>query len=286
VIFGLASAIFWGSAEIIGTVASRRIGSFATVAVGQTAGTLIIAPIVLLSGASLSGSGEAAPWLVSSGVIVAVAYLSFYRALQLGPIALVSPIGAGYGAISVMLAVVVLGEEVHGWTAVGVASALLGIVLTARDPVSVVVGGVGRKGVPYAVLSVIGFGVGAFLLGAYSQDLGWTVAVFLSRLGVMMALLSVVAYRMLTTGSRRTRPLRAVNVLLAAGAGVLDLAGQLAFARASQLGLVSLAAAVSATYPMMPILVGVSRFGERLVTSQWLGIALVIGGLVALGVAA
>lgn len=284
-IFGLVAAICWGSADILGAVVSRRIGSFASVVIGQASGFAAVGLVVLLSDPPMPEPRAALLWLPISGIGVAVAYLAFYRGLQLGPVALVSPIGAGYGAVSVTLAVLVLGERLGGWPAFGIVAALVGIVLTARHPASLALEGVGREGVPYAIVAMIGFGVSAFVVGSYAQELGWSIAVLIARIGTIGTLLALAVRGWLR--SRRSGaegdPRPPVDVAFAAGVGAIDVAALSAFARASELGLVSIAAAVSATYPVIPILVGVARFGERLALSRWLGIALVIAGLVLLG---
>ena len=43
-----------------------------------------------------------------NGAASATAYVTHYRALQLGPVAIVSPIGATYAVVGVALAIVVL----------------------------------------------------------------------------------------------------------------------------------------------------------------------------------
>ena len=46
-----------------------------------------------------------------NGLASAIAYLTHYRALELGPVAVVSPIGSTYAVVGVLLAVVFLGER-------------------------------------------------------------------------------------------------------------------------------------------------------------------------------
>lgn len=72
----------------------------------------------------------------------------------------------------------------------------------------------------------------------------------------------------------------------AAAAGLTDAAGLLAFARGGQVGQVAVTAAVSSIYPVIPLAAGLALFGERLRASQLLGVALVVTGLVLLGLTA
>jgi drug/metabolite transporter (DMT)-like permease len=72
---------------------------------------------------------------------------------------------------------------------------------------------------------------------------------------------------------------------LAVLVGLMELVGTISYARGAEVGLVSIVTAASATYPLIPVLGGVVLLHERLVPTQYLGIAMVIGGLVLLGVA-
>jgi drug/metabolite transporter (DMT)-like permease len=72
---------------------------------------------------------------------------------------------------------------------------------------------------------------------------------------------------------------------LAVLVGLMELVGTISYARGAEVGLVSIVTAASATYPLIPVLGGVVLLHERPVPTQYLGIAMVIGGLVLLGVA-
>jgi drug/metabolite transporter (DMT)-like permease len=72
---------------------------------------------------------------------------------------------------------------------------------------------------------------------------------------------------------------------LAVLVGVMELVGTIAYARGAEVGLISIVTAASATYPLIPVFGGVVLLHERPVPTQYLGIAMVIGGLILLGVA-
>jgi len=208
--------------------------------------------------------------------------MAFYRGLQLGPISLVSVIGAGYGAVTVGLSLALLRESLSWAGGLAVGLTLVGVTLTSYGRRSAgIMGARSGPGIPYALVSMIAFGVGAFILGFYAKELGWLLAVLLTRLGSATMLLMVLL------ASRNSGFLRSSsrNLALAALVGVLDVTGLGAFARGSEVGLVSIAAAVSATYPLVPVVAGVAFFDERIAFSQWAGIVLVVGGLVLLGLA-
>jgi uncharacterized membrane protein len=69
----------------------------------------------------------------------------------------------------------------------------------------------------------------------------------------------------------------------AAAAGLTDAVGLLAFSRGGQAGQVALTAAVSSIFPAIPLVAGLIMFGEQLRRWQLLGVALIIAGLVMIG---
>jgi drug/metabolite transporter (DMT)-like permease len=224
------------------------------------------AAVPLLSGAFIGGGG----------------YFVFYRALELGPIALVSPIVAAYAAITILMAVIIIGETLTGLALWGVIVTLLGVVLAATDlRVIHKGGGLNKGGVPLAMVAMVLFGVGAFVLGRYSQPLGWTSAVLLSRTGIVIgATVGAVAMRKRLP---RNPPRR--SVLAACAVGIADVAGMAFFALGSEKVSVSITSAAAAAFILLPVIGGLVLFKERPAANQIAGIVVLGAGLVLLGFA-
>ncbi len=284
-IFGLTTAVAWGLSDLLAAVVGRRIGSFRTLIIAQVTGLVLCLawwvaarpPIGRLDAGAVAA-------LAAAGALAAAAYVALYRGLELGPVALVSPIVSAYAAGPVILAVVVLHEHLSALGAGGAATTLAGAVLACTNPHALRSGRPrARTGIPHAILAMAGFAIGAFVIAAFARPLGWFAPVALSRTAGLVTLASAPLIVPRLTAARADSPSRGA-LLLAAAVGALDIGGVAIFARASQLGLVALVAAVSATFPLIPVLGGVALFGERLARSQVVGVALVIGGLVLLGV--
>src|SRR5207245_7617732 len=96
---------------------------------------------------------------------------------------------AGYAAIVVVLALVVLHERVAGVALAGTGLTLAGAVLASTD-IAALRARVRRErgGVFYALLAMVGFGLGAFVIGRVSKDVGWFEAVLVTRLGAAATL--------------------------------------------------------------------------------------------------
>jgi drug/metabolite transporter (DMT)-like permease len=222
--------------------------------------------------------------LAASGVLGVISYAGFYRALQLGPVSLVSPMFSAYAVVAVILAVVFGGERLTLPGLTGVALTIGGVVLVSAvapagaEPQP---GGRGRRdGVPYALVAMLSWGVTIYLLGRASESLGWFLPVALSRVVTFAIILSVTAVVFLRRPAARPRP---ATLLLPGIAGFLDVVAFIAYTRATAVGSVAVTAAASACFPLIVIAGGVVVFHERLRGRQILGTATTLAGLLVLG---
>lgn len=279
-IYGIAAALGWGFADFTAAVVSRRLGSFRTLVVVQATGVVALTILLVLARPVRGDPGlGTVALLLGMGVFYALTYLSFYRALELGPVALVSPITAAFSAIVILLAVVIADEVLRGLT-------LGGVVVTLVGGLMVTVGrrarggrpAADRAGVPLAVVALVGFGITAFTFGYYAKEVGWFLPAYLGRIGMTVALLAALPLR-------RERSLTAAGLptlAVAVAVGLMDNLAFAAYARGAELGLISIVAAAAATYPVVPVIGGVALLGERLRPHQVGGVVLVVAGLVLL----
>ena len=79
-------------------------------------------------------SGDEVPMFVGLGVLGALSYLMFYRALQIGPISIVSPIVSAFAAPLVVLAVLILDESLATGEIVAIVVVISGALLASADP--------------------------------------------------------------------------------------------------------------------------------------------------------
>jgi drug/metabolite transporter (DMT)-like permease len=200
-------------------------------------------------------------------------------------VALVSPIFAAYSAVTVLLAFVVAGELLSATALAGVAVTLAGVVMASMTGTPEPGATDARRGVPFAIASMIGWGIASYITGRYAQRLDWYYPVVVTRV-VEIVIVVVVALVVKGLGRDRGRtrgPFR-WRYGIPALAGVLDIVALLAYSRGSQLGLVSVVSAASASFPLIVVAGGIVVFHERPRPIQWVGVAATIGGLILLGV--
>jgi uncharacterized membrane protein len=291
-VLGLIASFAWGFTDLAGALASRRVGSVAVLAGTQTTSLALLGLIAIANSSLLTPS--ALPGFLTGlglGVVAAAAYLSFYAALRIGPISVVSPVVAAYGGLTVVLAVVFRGESLEPLQWLGATIATSGVVLTG-----LVFAGSLREtrlvgpGVAIACVTMVLFAVLTVALAAPIQEHGWLPVMLGSRLTntlVGVGLLAIalrdrdgVLAPLLGPAGGLSR--RAVALVVVAGA--FDLVGFVAYTIGLEVSETWLVGLASSFGPALVVLIAVAFLGERLKPSQWLGLGMLAAGLVVLAV--
>src|SRR5262245_49389470 len=284
-LYGLVAALGWGLTDVSAAITGKRLGPVALAAFAQTLGLSVFLLLAFATGTALAS--PVAMQAALFGLVAAVGYMSAFTALRIGPLAVVSPVMATYGALTVILAVVFRNErlDVSDW--LGVAFTTTGILLVAlvvdggwrsARPVSI--------GVGFALLADVGFAVSTVGLAAPIQEAGWLPAMTVSRaanvaLVVLVLGVALIVRPPLLAGAAHAD--RSAIRRIAAGVvaiGLLDAAATISFAIGLETSLTWLVGLTSSFGPAVAIVFAVGAMGERLRRSQWLGLALLAAGVV------
>jgi drug/metabolite transporter (DMT)-like permease len=280
-LFGLCAAAAWGVSDYTAAVLGRRGGgSFAVLVTAHAAATVLMTLmlVLVLDAPRLSGGQLGAA--LALGLLSVLTYSILYRALQLGPLAIVSPVVASWVVVTVGLALLVLGEPLGVVQAVGCLLIMGGVLLGSRRTAEVAPGTAhGRSGVVFAIGAMICLGLYQFLLGHLSQDAGWFLPLYVSRGAGAAVMLAVVAARGEWPWRRLDRRTLVTTALVPGGLASL---GGMAFAHGAELGHISITAAAASIYPLIPVAGGVVLLRERLAVNQYAGLGAIIAGLLVL----
>lgn len=272
-LLALASSLVWGTSDFAGGSFTKRIAAVRVVAVAQLGGLLVMS--VLIAGRLASGQGAASgPWYLHgalAGVCGAVGLVSFYAALSLGTMGVVSPIAA-MGAIVPVVIGLTRGERVGVTTGIGLSLMLIGVVLASGPELS---GGAGRVPMLLAVLAAATFGLSLFFM---NEGAAIDVVPSLWAMRVASVTTLVVAWRCWPGGPPGGRVQRR-DVLPLMLVGVGDLAANLLFSLAASRGLVSVVSVLGSLYPVVTLLWARALLNERLRAVQLAGVAVTMVGL-------
>jgi drug/metabolite transporter (DMT)-like permease len=276
-VLGAAAALAWGLADVIVTYYARQIGYLRALVVIHGLSLVPLAALAFVVDAPepvTTGNVAAAAAL---GPIAVVAYMGFYKALELGPISIVSPIVSAFGAVVVLLALLVLGESLTEVEALGCVLVLSFVVLASIETSGS--DHVGGTGIALSLVACVGFGLYLFLQGELADELGWLLPILVSRIVAVSMLCALLAVR---PGDEPRRKLGLGGLAGCAATGALEASAYLFFNRGAELGEIAITGAAVSAYPVIPILVGLFALHERVATHQLVGVGGVLGGMVVL----
>jgi drug/metabolite transporter (DMT)-like permease len=287
--FGILSALLAGVADFLAALVSRKLGSFLTLLymIASSALLLLLAQAVWSPGSWLSWQDTAVMFGIAAAALAG--YLAFYRALAIGPVAVVSPIAACDGAVAALIGALLIGEALLPGHYIAITLLVLGVALAATNLRELRQGltSVGQ-GPLLAVVTMVGFGVAIAGIG-YMADRyqSFLLPIVVLRLCIFMQMLAAskmgggwVACPRLCVGMARSRGGWLV-MLAAALVGLLDTGSLLALAQgmvAEQGARVSLLGPLYGAYPVVTVLLTQVFLKEKLVRNQWVGVALVVVG--------
>jgi drug/metabolite transporter (DMT)-like permease len=289
---GLIAALCWGSTDVAAAIAGRRLGSLRVTAIVQVTSLIAILAVCLVQGSWFPTKFDDIVVSAVTGVVAAGAYLSFFTALRIGPLSVVSPVVAAYGGLTVILAVLVRGETLTPLQAIGAGLATFGVILTGL----ISDGGwrstrVAGKGVGFAIVALVCFAILTIGLAGPIRSAGWLPVLLTARIAnagtVALVLFVVLVFRpraaspLLAGSTDRPPGLLRVAILAAIAGGALDISGFVAFAIGLEQAPAWIVGLASSFGPVVSVVVAVLLWGERLQRSQWIGLAGIGLGLVA-----
>ena len=275
-VLALLGAMSWGTGDFFGGLASRRAHVLTVLVVSQAVGLFGVAAWALASGDAPPGIGDMLP-AAGAGAAGAAGLAALYRGMAIGAMGIVAPISAVSPAVP--LGVDLLrGDAPAGIQWAGIATALAGVVLLAREPGGSARGAGLAAGVSLALVAALGFGLFVVGLDAAS-DGGATWAVVVARTSsTVLALCAVLVV------SVPVRPPRSLLPALAA-VGLFDTTANALVAVATTYGSAGIVAVLSALYPLTTIVLARIFLAERLDRHRRVGGVLALAGaaLVAVG---
>ena len=270
---GLAAALAWGVHDVL----LRRISQGSNViplilvVLASGFGLVVMAWAVLGSPGGLSAGGWAFAGL--SGVAYVTAMFAFYRAFDLAPVRLVAPVLGAYPLLSLLLAAV-QGRAITLQEWLAVLAVVAGIALGAviADDRSMLPGQV-RKALSWAMLGATCFAL-TFAFGQIAARSGdvFVAAMATRGVGLTLTLLVVLVLRPSLAPARSN-----FKVLL--GMGLLDGAALSLVIISGGLDHAEYASVASSLFGVISILLAAEYLGEKIRPVQWIGIALVFGGI-------
>jgi drug/metabolite transporter (DMT)-like permease len=267
----LGAALCFGITDFVSALLARRVHSAAVALVAQLGGTALILGAALLVSAPSVTAG-ALGWGALSGIGTGIGVAFLFRGMGNGQLSVVVPLSdVGGVVVPVLFGVLLLGER---------PSLLCWLGIAAAAPALWLITGAGRAtaaGSADGLFSGLGFALQFVALVPVDPAAGLWPLVASRAASVAVTVPVVLAARAPVRMPRRL----AIGCVCSGAVGTLAIA---CYTFATREQLLSVAVVLSALYPVVPVLLGLTVLRERLTRTQTagLGLAGAAVGLIAL----
>jgi drug/metabolite transporter (DMT)-like permease len=287
ILLGLASALSWGTADLLARFVTHKIGTFRTMLYMQLLGFALLSMVMHGLGGwghLFDGSGPR-PWIygILAGLLNTFSTLALYRSFEIGKMSIVAPVSASYPVLTLLLSMMT-GERLTVARLVGIACTVTGVILVARgetqpheaNPVDEN-RGLGKKnvGLEFALLSAVGFGVMFWLLGLRVVPLlGAAPSVWLIRLTSVVA----TAVAILAMRASMAPPRRGAGPLVLC-VSIFDTSSYLMNNYGMRLEQTSVVSVLASLYGAVTVALAAIFLREPVSKLQWAGIVSIFVGI-------
>lgn len=280
-LFAVGSAFFAGITSILAKCGIRKTDSTVATAV-RTVVILVFAWIMVIIAGSwnqiFSVKGRALIFLILSGAATGASWLCYFKALQIGDINKVVPLDKSSTVLTILLALIFLGEGISWEKAGAVMLIALGIFLMIEKKDC---DEQGNK----AGMGWLFYGAGSALFASLTAILGKIgISDMESNLGTAIRTCVVLLMAWLMVGiqgkGKEIRKIPGKELAFISFSGVATGASWLCYWRALQEGPASIVAPVDKLSVLVTVVFSYLVFGEKLGRKEALGLALLAGGTV------
>lgn len=275
IIFGLAAALCWGLGDFAITTLARYVGTARCLLYIQLFS--LASWIILLAVFPHQVTGGINPWLLAAlaGVFHVIGLATTYRAFEIGTLSFVSPIASSFAIVTTVM-FMIAGDAPPLMALLGIVLLTIGIIVVTRSTPAD--GPITLKGVPEAIASAIAFGIMFWLIYAYVKEpLGDVYPLILLK---VMATTFASAYV-----ARSPRivvdqvPPKSKLIGIALLAALFDTLAWVSYLLGYKENHGAVVTAVASLFSVVTIVLAGVFLKERLNKLQWVGVAVVLGGI-------
>jgi drug/metabolite transporter (DMT)-like permease len=267
IFFGLSAALGWGAGDFAGGLASRKTGAYRAVFYSEIFGVLLL---FIMLGIFREPFPDLRAWSLSmlAGAIGTLGLILLYQAMTQGLMSISAPVSALLAALIPVLAGLFKEglPNMQTFTGFGFALAAVWLVSQSEGGLKNILTHLADLKMP--LLAGIGFGL-YFILMHEATSTGATVWPMLgSRTG---GTLLIAAYMLISRTPWKVEDKSAWKFLILNG--VFDIAGNVFFILAGQMGRLDVASVLSSLFSGVTVILAWIFLKERLTRGQWIGVS-------------
>ncbi|MEK6954261.1 MAG: EamA family transporter [Candidatus Micrarchaeota archaeon] len=272
ILLGIAAAFFWGCADFFAKIAVTREKKFIPIHISNFVALLVIIGYNLLNPTPGYSLFTIVPSVILVSISMTGGWWFFWKSLQSGKLTLQTAVGASYGFITLILAVLFLGEKPTFLQVLGAFAIVCGVFLLSG----------------FRSLKKAKFDMNIFM--AFLAALSWGSSYFflapilkVHPIGVVlmshMFFSQFVSFGIVILTGNRLLPRDLNNLKPVMAAGLVDSLGIICYYVAAGTILISLLAPISSMYPVFTAFLAFIFMNERLTKEQLAFVGMIIIGI-------
>lgn len=282
VFLALISYFGWGSGDVFGAIATRKIGAFSTTFWVNFIAVFLFALYIPFDVIHL---WKFTPVLLLTTLLLGTLYIAGNVALNIAitgaNVSVVTTIGASFSGLVVILSNIFLHEQVTllEWIILGIM--FVGVLLCTLNFRELTRGKILQdKGFWYALFAMVAWGMFFTFIKPVMAEVGWFWPTYIA-----IAMFPLIFMVMKLRGEPLKNPLHTGAILAIIFSGVALRCGDFAFNIGGAMGYTSIVAPIAMAYPTLTALLGYFVFRDPITKQQVAGIVITLIGIVLLGFA-
>ena len=279
IIFALVAMLCWGFGDFLIQRSLRKIGDWETLFIISAVGCIVLLPFVWTGLHHLFEPGSGKIILFSAGAVLFVAALLEFEALKRGKISVIEPTWSIEIPASIFLAYIILGEKLDILQLFVIFFLIIGLFLVSYRDKNFSKKIFLERGVIISIFGAITMGIANFFVGWGSREtdaltVSFVISLF-SLIGSGIFLLVKGKFNKMFSDIKQ-------NPKLLAAMSVFDNVAWVAFAFGMTLAPIGIVAALSESYIIIAVILGLFVNKEKLQRHQKFGLCIAVASAVIL----
>ncbi len=274
IIFAFVAMLCWGFGDFLIQKSARKFGDWETMFIITLLSTIVLTPFLYKEAIILFSEGFSSFWLlILASVVLMIAGLLDFESLKQGKLSVIEPLWSLEIIVSAALAFFIAGEIISSVQIAMIIALITGLCLVSLRSYHLSKKVWLEKGVFIAILAALTMGLANYLTGVGARSTNALLTIWFVHASLMIFSL---VYLVAKKDTKKLFNHIKQNKSFVLAMSVLDTLAWIAFAASMSLAPISVTVALSESYIIITVLLGMYVNKEYLRSHQKLGLVLAI----------
>lgn len=279
ILLGIGGMLGWGIYDFLGGVFSKQIGSFKALFWSQLAGLMSILLLTAILSKGLNIPMQTVGLSLLAAIVYSAGYLFFFKGFEKGNVSIIAATMNLWAVFTMFFAFAFMGQRLTIIQTLGVFMIISGAMLASIDWTSLKNQTLRLSlGVREAIFGAFFFGVFWNISEIISEEIGWLLATFLVKVGIVIFLLIFSLITRQGIGLKSSPFITNIAILLM---GVIEVAAVTLVNYGLTIGDAILITPIASALSIVTITLAVIFLKDKISKLQGIGVLMAIFGIIA-----